>query len=186
MRHYDEFADTYDIQYAREQETKIVAALEGLHLGPYSVVLDLGCGTGLLFKHVGNSAKLLVGIDVSARILKEAKKRAKRFQNVDVVRAEADYTPFPDQTFDTVFAITLLQNTQDPKRTLKEIGRIAKQDAIVTITALKKEYSLETFKHLLQSTQFNAQTIRINNNLKDYIITCKPSYGQKLASHPNT
>lgn len=172
MRHYDRLAKIYDSQYAAEQEAKIKAALSDLHLKPNSLVLDLGCGTGLLFQYIGSSVKLLAGIDVSGHILKEAKKRAKKFQNVPVIRAEADYTPFRNQTFDTVFAITLLQNTPNPTKTLKEIERITKQNATIAITALKKEFTLETFKQLIKNTQLSIQTIKANNKLKDYIVTC--------------
>jgi len=73
MRHYDRLAKIYDAQYADEQEAKIEAAMGDVHLKPNSNVLDVGCGTGLLFRYVGNSVKLLVGIDISPRILREAK-----------------------------------------------------------------------------------------------------------------
>lgn len=172
MRHYDRLAKIYDSQYAEEQEAKIKAALSDVYMKPNSIVLDSGCGTGLLFEHIGNFVKLLVGIDISARILKEAKKRAKNFLNLALLRAEADYTPFQDKTFDTVFAITLLQNTPNPARTLREIKRITKQDATIAITALKKEFTQKAFTKLLKNVQLTVNTIKANSNLKDYIVTC--------------
>ena len=183
VRHYDRLAKIYDSQYAAEQEAKIKAALSDLHLKPNSLVLDLGCGTGLLFEHIGNSVRLLVGIDISACILNEAKKRAKKFQNVALIRAEVDYVPFLSQTFDSVFAITLLQNTPNPTRTLEEIERITKQNATIILTGLKKEFTLETFKQLLKNTQLSIQTIKTNNKLKDYIVTCNNLMQTLLKPH---
>lgn len=94
MRHYDQLAQIYEAQYAEEQEAKIRTALKNAKLGINELVLDFGCGTGLLFEHVADSAGLLVGIDTSLKILQEAHKRAKHLLNVVVVRADADCTPF--------------------------------------------------------------------------------------------
>ncbi len=173
MRHYDRLAGTYDLQYAEEQEAKIEAALSDVHLERDNVVLDLGCGTGLLFHHIGNSVEILAGIDVSTRTLKEAKKRTKKFQNLALLRAEADYTPFPSQTFDIVVAMTLLQNTPNPQRTLIEIKRIAKQNATIILSGLKKEFALETFKQLLRNAHLGTQNIKISDRLKDYVAICE-------------
>lgn len=173
MRHYDKLASTYDLQYAEEQEAKIEAALNDVHLERDNVVLDMGCGTGLLFQYIGNSVEILVGIDVSTRTLKEAKKRAKKFQNLALLCAEADHAPFPSQTFDVVIAMTLLQNIPNPRRTLIEIKRISKQNATIILSGLKKEFTLETFKQLLRNRHLSARNIKISEKLKDYIAICK-------------
>jgi len=173
MRHYDRLAKIYDAQYADEQEAKIEAAMGDVHLKPNSNVLDVGCGTGLLFRYVGNSVKLLVGIDISPRILREAKGQARKFKNVALLRAEADHAPFKSQIFDTVFVITLIQNTPNPATTLRETRRISKQDAVIVVTALKKEFTLKTLKQLLKNTELSIRTMKTDNNLKDHIATCK-------------
>ncbi len=173
MRHYDRLAKIYDAQYADEQEAKIEAALGDVRLEPNSSVLDLGCGTGLLFRYIANSVKLLVGIDISPRILTEAKEQARKFKNVALLRAEADHPPFKSQTFDTVFVTTLIQNTPNPTITLGETRRISKQDAVVVVTALKKEFTLKTLKQLLKKTGLSIKTMKTDDNLKDYIATCK-------------
>jgi ubiquinone/menaquinone biosynthesis C-methylase UbiE len=79
MRHYDQLAPVYDTQYAEEQNAKIEAALNNTKPNENEFVLDLGCGTGLLFEKVAKSTRLLVGIDISRKILQEAKRRAKSF-----------------------------------------------------------------------------------------------------------
>jgi ubiquinone/menaquinone biosynthesis C-methylase UbiE len=169
MYHYDRLAKVYDLQYAQEQEAKLEAALSSIRFSADSVALDLGCGTGLLFRRAGDSVSLLVGIDISTRILREAKKQAKKHQNVILLRADADWSPFQCQTFDTVFAITLLQNTPTPKRTLREIKRITKPNATIVLTGLKKEFPLARFRRLLESTEFGAGDVKIDDDLKDYI-----------------
>ena len=173
MRNYDRLAPTYDAQYAEEQNEKMKTALRSVHIKDDGCVLDLGCGTGLLFEHIRNRAKLLVGLDVSTKILKRAKKRAKRFPNIAVLRADADLTPFPNEIFDAVFAITLLQNMPNPLLTLQEMRRISKHHAFIAITGLKKEFTLDAFTRLLNEADLKVSVMKTNNQLKGYVATCR-------------
>ena len=173
MRHYSRIAPTYDLQYTEEQEEKISVALSDVHLGHGSLILDLGCGTGLLFNHLGNAVELLAGIDLSRNILKEAIKRADQLQNVALLCADADYTPFRNRTFHGVFAITLLQNTPNPARTLEEVKRIARKNASIILTALKKEFTLEATKRLVRDAGLSIEAVRTDIHLKGYVIKCR-------------
>lgn len=173
MRNYDHLATVYDAQYAGEQNEKMKTALRSVHIKDDGYVLDLGCGTGLLFEHIGNRAKLLVGLDVSTKILKAAKNRGKRFPNVVILRADADLTPFPNDIFDAVFAITLLQNMPDPLSTLQEMRRISKHHAFIAITGLKKEFTLDAFVRLLNEADLMVSVMKTNNQLKGYVAICR-------------
>lgn len=175
MRNYDCLANAYDSQYAEEQNAKIKAALSHIHIEEESFVLDLGCGTGLLFEHVEDLAKLLVGLDISLNILKRSKKRAKRLTNVAIIRADADLTPFPHETFDMVFAITLLQNMPDPLLTLHEMKRVSKHHSIIAVTGLKKEFTQDAFTKLLNEAGLEISIMKTNNQLKGYVAICRKS-----------
>lgn len=175
MCNYDGLAPIYDVQYAEEQNEKMKTALKSIHIEEDGYVLDLGCGTGLLFEHVGNRAQLLVGLDVSAKVLKGAKKRAKQFPNVAILRADADLTPFPKEIFDAVFAITLLQNMPDPLSTLHEMRRISKHHAFIAITGLKKEFTPEAFVRILNEADLNVSVMKTNNQLKGCVAVCRKS-----------
>jgi ubiquinone/menaquinone biosynthesis C-methylase UbiE len=173
MRHYDHLAHVYDAQYSEEQKAKIEAALNNTKLGQNEHVLDVGCGTGLLFQHVAKSAKLVVGIDVSSKILREAKKRTEQLLNTAVIRADADYTPFQNQTFDQVFAITLLQNMPKPAETLEEIERVGKPQSTIVVTGLKKKFTKERFIQLLNKAGLKSSTLKTNPQLKGHLAVCK-------------
>ena len=173
MRHYDQLAPVYDIQYAEEQNAKIEVALNNTKFRQNKLVLDLGCGTGFLFEQVAKSTKLLVGIDISSKILQEAKKRAKQFPNTAILRADADYTPFQNRTFDYVFAVTLLQNMPNPLKTLQEIKRVSNPQSTIIITGLKKKFSQERFISLLNKSGLNVFTLKTNPQLKGYLAICQ-------------
>jgi len=172
MRHYDQQAAIYDIQYLGEQTAKIEDALSITELKPNETVLDLGCGTGFLFQHINKSIRLLVGLDISSNILREAKKRTKTLPNIALVRADADNTPFPDSIFDRVFAITLLQNMPEPTKTIIEMKRIGKPQAVFAVTGLKKTFTTKSFVDLLERERLKVATLNTNQRLKGHVAVC--------------
>ena len=169
MRRYDLTAQLYDMRYAEEQELKYKTALESLNVARKSKVLDIGCGTGLLFSHVAAEAQTVVGVDISGKLLLQAKERARNFRHVHLVQADADHLPFKDNYFSVVFAFTLLQNMPDPLETLREVKRIAERDASIVVTGLKKAFSLDAFRELLQSAGLRVVSLKDDDMLKCHI-----------------
>jgi ubiquinone/menaquinone biosynthesis C-methylase UbiE len=182
MLHYDQTAASYDSHYSEEQNAKLKAALEIVPVTDNSSVLDIGCGTGLLFPYVANKAKLLVGIDISPKLLKQAKKRARQHPSTHLILADADKTPFKNQTFQNLFAITLLQNMPDPTATLKEMKRITKPEATIVLTTLKKKFTQKAIIKLLKKTELKTTTVKTTPTTKDHIIMChKPPVHMKTS-----
>jgi ubiquinone/menaquinone biosynthesis C-methylase UbiE len=173
MNCYDRTARTYDTQYGEEQDAKIEAALENSHIDDGAMILDAGCGTGLLFRHVAKYARLVVGIDTSRNLLRQAKTKAKAYGRIAIVRADADQMPFIAKAFTDAFALTLLQNTPQPVTTLKEIGRVTQPNAAIIITGLKKRFTLESFTQPLTHAQLEITSLRNSEKLKDYVFTCR-------------
>jgi len=180
MRHYDQLAAVYDAQYYEEQEAKIKAALVEFNLTKENLILDAGCGTGLLFSHTAEKGKLIVGVDISACILKEAKKRVEEYSNTAIVRADTDHMPFSNETFDVVFAITLLQNTPKPHQTLHEMKRVTKQNALIVVTGLRKAFSRKEFARLLRQVELKIKVLRLDENLKEYVAVCRKTLKENL------
>ena len=89
MKHYDAVAKIYDLQYGREQRMKMEFALKNLHLKSKSLVLDVGCGTGILFEYLLDKVEILVGVDISKNILKKAKEKLEGVDNVFLIQADA-------------------------------------------------------------------------------------------------
>ena len=172
MRHYDQEATIYDAQYLGEQNAKIEDALSNTELKPNELVLDLGCGTGFLFQHIDETIRLLVGLDISSKALREAKKRTKNLSNTELIRADADNTPFPDHIFDRIFAITLLQNMPDPLKTISEMKRIGKPQTIFAVTGLKKKFTTKSFVDLLERARLKVVTLNTNERLKGHVAVC--------------
>jgi len=85
-----------------------------LPLPPASVV-DLGCGTGSLSVLLARAGHRVQGLDVSARMLDAARRKAAE-QGVDAafVRGDASRPPFRAASFDVVLARHVLWALPDP------------------------------------------------------------------------
>ena len=100
---------------------KLVEPIEG-----GEKVLDLACGTGILFPKLVKKFQTVVGLDYSFPMLKEAQR--KRYSNVYLVRGDALKLPFREEVFDTVVVSLGLRHFENIEEALKEIFRVLKKD----------------------------------------------------------
>ncbi len=166
-RRYDLTAVMYNARYAEEQEAKYHAALTSMK--PTGLVLDVGCGTGLLFSHIASEVENVVGVDISRNLLLKVKEPGDKPRNVELVQADADHLPFKNDLFNTVFAFTMLQNMPKPNETLMEIRRNTAVGSCVVITGLKKVFSTKTLTNLLHDAGFYVVSVKDEGNLKCYV-----------------
>ena len=167
MQRYDLTADMYEERYAAEQQAKYGAALENVALAGKRV-LDVGCGTGLFFGFA-SAAEMVVGIDLSSKLLQKAQAQAKKSPRVFVLQADADHLPFAEGFFEAVFAFTVLQNMPRPRVTLEELKRVAKQDGRVVVTGLKKAFPLNTFLDMLDGSPLRLSFFVDSEELNCYV-----------------
>jgi malonyl-CoA O-methyltransferase len=173
MQRYDVTAEKYNERYAEEQQRKYQKALENVNVSG-KTVLDIGCGSGMFFPTVASDAELVLGVDVSGKLLRLAKHQTKLFKNVFVIQADADNLPFMDGLFDSVFAFTVLQNMPKPSQTLSEIKRITKSEGKVVVTGLKKAFQLEKFMDILEGRGLHVAAFLDEKNVNCYIAVLAP------------
>lgn len=92
-------------------------------------LLDVGCGTGsnLAALSDGTSA---VGIDMSTEALAFCRRRGIEA----VAHSRVETLPFPDQSFDVVTALDMLEHTDDDLLALAELRRVMRPDGLLLIT----------------------------------------------------
>ena len=162
MLRYDVTAEMYNLRYSEEQKAKYEKVLKNVNAA--GTVLDLGCGTGLLFSSIASQAEMVVAADVSMNQLLKAKEQAKTFDNICLIHADADNLPVKDNCFNVVFAFTVLQNMPKPAEALRELKRTAKYGGLIVVSGLKKTFSLEVFEALLKEA--GLRLIFCEDNLK--------------------
>jgi 2-polyprenyl-6-hydroxyphenyl methylase/3-demethylubiquinone-9 3-methyltransferase len=89
-------------------------------------VLDLGCGGGLISNPVSCEGHQVVGIDLSENSLKIAKKHDSTHQ-VQYLKMDACELKFPNEMFDAVLAMDLLEHVEKPENVIREASRVLKK-----------------------------------------------------------
>jgi len=107
-RLYDASSSCYAALYRSEQERKYAAALGVCRVAPGDVVLDAGCGPGLLALYLPRGA-YYVGIDISPGQLRAARSSIPG-GSADLVCGDIEAPPFRRRSFDAVFCITQIHH----------------------------------------------------------------------------
>jgi SAM-dependent methyltransferase len=94
--------------------------------------LDVGCGLGLVHRHLGPLAARLEGIDVSPGLIEEA---ARRNPAGTYRTFEGDRLPYEDGAFDLTFAICVLHHVDPPAREefVHELLRVTRSGGLVAV-----------------------------------------------------
>lgn len=104
-----------------------------------SSVLDVGCAKGFMLYDLQQAIPgiTVAGCDVSEYAIETAKPEVKPFLKV----ADARKLPYADKSFDVVIAINTIHNLELPDLVvaLKEIERVKKKHAFITIDAYRNE-----------------------------------------------
>jgi ubiquinone biosynthesis O-methyltransferase len=88
-------------------------------------VLDVGCGDGELAIALRRRGARVVGIDASDAMIAAARRRARQEEaDVSFLVAAAQALPFPQHSFDTVVAVTILCFIPNAAPVFREMARI--------------------------------------------------------------
>src|SRR5258708_18335822 len=101
-----------------------------LDIQPSDHILDIGCGPGLAIQGFAAIATqgLVAGIDASALMVQEARKRnatAIETGRVEIQQGDASILPYTDASFDKVAATHVIYFWSDVVTTLQELRRVA-------------------------------------------------------------
>lgn len=138
----------------------IAAVISPFLKNRYSHYLDIGCGSGLLFKELiacGNNPKSLIGIDNSPRMIELAQKRASGgvFGIGDLFSLA-----YPDRSIDVVGVLNLLSHIPDLRVGLKEAWRVASRAVFFTAIIGDQASTLNDF---WGASKFIRNTFRIED-----------------------
>lgn len=96
-------------------------------------VLECACGTGMLTKVVAPKSKSIIATDFSSKMLKRAKKKCKKFNNVEFMNANIMKLEFDDDSFDVVIAANVIHLLDDPINAINELDRVSKNNGKIII-----------------------------------------------------
>jgi len=115
----------------RERSAFVLSLLE---LGPRDRVLEIGFGPGADVRRAAEAAGFVAGVDHSAVMVAQARRRnaaAEAAGRVRLERAPADDLPFADGCFDKAYAINVAQFW--PGGAWSEIRRVLRADGLAAV-----------------------------------------------------
>lgn len=99
---------------------------------PLGWLLDYGCGEGALLEVVKDYCDEAHGVDVDAAAIAEARKRCPTCR-FDVIGLDGR-TSYPDESFDTVTLIEVIEHVPDERATLNEVARLLRPGGRLLLT----------------------------------------------------
>lgn len=120
----------------------------------HSKVIELGVGTGINIELWPLEAEI-TAIDLSPRMLKQARKRANQLDRpADLRLGDVQCLDFPDASFDVVIATFLFCSVPDPVLGLREAGRVIRPSGKILL-----------LEHMLSADPFLGAIMNVVNPL---------------------
>ena len=129
---FDRCAPAWDAEMMKDDEI-IGAILDNAEVGEGMDVLDVGCGTGVLFPYYRKrNVASVTGIDISPEMAKIAAGKFGSEPKVQVVCGDVEEISF-DRKFDRIVVYNAFPHFPKPKRLIKTLSALLKEDGRLTI-----------------------------------------------------
>lgn len=94
-------------------------------------VLEVGCGAGTDLVRFAKGGAIVTGVDLASSAIDLARANfAQQGLSADLREADGEQLPFPDDTFDFVYAHGVVQYTANDRALVKECRRVLKSDGV--------------------------------------------------------
>jgi SAM-dependent methyltransferase len=114
-------------------------------------VLDVGCGAGTDLVRFARAGAIVSGVDLSAAAVDLARANvAQQGLEADIREADAAHLPYPDGTFDLVFAHGVVQYSADPAGVVGECWRVLKPGGEAIVQAYNRVSWLNALSKLMK------------------------------------
>ncbi|MDQ2974672.1 MAG: methyltransferase domain-containing protein [Acidobacteriota bacterium] len=101
-------------------------------------VLDVGCGPGVMVEAVLARGGTFDGRDLSPEMIHESRERFGHLANVSFKEGNIEKMDLPDESFDQVIAMAVIEYLKSPDRALAEIARVLRPGGVAVITIPKR------------------------------------------------
>jgi len=93
-------------------------------------ILEVACGTGRFTVMLADRGADIVGMDISEAMLEQGRSKAQTAgltEELSFMQGDAGRLPFPDDHFDSVFAMRFFHLAPDPEGFMSEMRRVSKE-----------------------------------------------------------
>ena len=129
---FDKAASTWDAEMIKS-DTIINRILDNAEVGEGMTVLDVACGTGVMFDYyLSRGVSRVVGIDISPEMAKIAGAKYADEPRVEVLCGDVENHPFAEK-FDRIVVYNAFPHFPHPKRLIKILSELLTDDGRLTI-----------------------------------------------------
>jgi phosphatidylethanolamine/phosphatidyl-N-methylethanolamine N-methyltransferase len=131
---YGEFANIYDMVFARIFYPRIAAVIRALNIPPGAKVLEVGVGTGLSLEAYPPHCQVL-GVDLAPDMLEHAEERIREngWRHISVEKMDAMNLKLAADSFDYVMAFHVVSVVPDANRMMSEVERVCQPGGRVVV-----------------------------------------------------
>ena len=148
-------------------------------------VLDVASGDGVLAELLAPSARSIVCVDASERVVEAARKRLQPFANVEVRRGDMHALDFPDVRFDLVLLMHALTYSENPAAVIVEATRVLRRGGRVLAATLGRHAhrtAVEPFEH--RNLGFTTDELRaLARKAKLEVVACQRLTRERRPPH---
>jgi 2-polyprenyl-3-methyl-5-hydroxy-6-metoxy-1,4-benzoquinol methylase len=131
---WDRTATNYDQEEKKDEKTylKIIEKTRR-HLKTSDIVLDFGCGTGLVSNEIANNVKFIHAIDISSNMIAIAKDKA---ANRKIENIEYSYSTIFDEinktgSYNVILAFYILHLVEDIQKVMQRMNDLLKPGGLI-------------------------------------------------------
>ena len=129
---FDRCAPTWDAEMIKN-DVKIGRILDNAEVGPGMDILDVACGTGVMFDYyLSRGVASVTGIDISPEMAKIAREKYAGEDRVQVICGDVEEYAF-DRKFDRIVVYNAFPHFPYPKRLVKILAGLLKEDGRLTV-----------------------------------------------------
>ena len=129
---FDRCAPTWDAEMIKS-DVKIGKILDNAEVGPDMDILDVACGTGVMFDYyLQRGVASVTGIDIAPEMAKIAAEKYKDEAKVQVICGDVEEYAF-GRKFDRIVVYNAFPHFPYPKRLIKILASLLKEDGRLTV-----------------------------------------------------
>ncbi len=129
---FDRLAPTWDGDMVPKDQI-IRRILDNAQIGEGMDVLDVACGTGVMFPfYLERKAASITGVDISPEMAKIAEEKFEAFPEIHVVCGDVEHTVF-DRKFDAVVVYNAFPHFPNPEALIQILAALLKDGGRLTI-----------------------------------------------------
>lgn len=131
---WDKMANNYDPEEKKDEQTYIkIIEKTKQYLKISDIVLDYGCGTGLISNEIADNVKVIHAIDTSSKMIEIAKRKAdgRKIENIDYEHSTIFDERYKKGSFDVILVFYILHLLEDTPKVMQRINELLKPGGLI-------------------------------------------------------